>query len=318
MGFSTGLAGCGQTPPKPPSAIDIAPITQEDNSLKRDESSLFTARGALQRERKQIVDERQELAEKRKAVQPSDRAAAAALADQEVALMKKENDLVQKESELSKKLDVLLTQRAQLVQKATLQVAAAPGATSDERAAGREQSVAGREKDLARREAELAAREQAMALRERDLAKREKETCGVAPTTTTTTPKQEAPRGLKYTQHDVEPVYEKALRSMQHLGLLASDLPGRGRLVDETRAAMQAGDYVRAKYAADQLLDEVQGTQIDRAFVQGKMARVSDAMKGKPVEGEAHKLMQEAITAYSDGKFSLANQKINRLFSLLK
>jgi hypothetical protein len=106
---------------------------------------------------------------------------------------------------------------------------------------------------------------------------------------------------------------------MQKSGLLSSDLPGGGRLLDETRAAMQSGDWMRAKYAADQLLEEVNSVHVDRAFIGGKFARLNAALAGKPLEGEARKQLQlEATTAYGDGRFAVANQKINRLFSLLK
>ncbi len=313
FGFLLAAAvGCGQKP-RPP---DVAPITQEEQSLERDETALLTARGALQRERRELSDERAELAEKRRAVAPSDRTTSAALADQELALVKKEADLVEKEAGLSRKLDSLLGERAQLVQKATVQAAASGGADPVAHATARESAVAVREKDFARREADLATREAALAQRERELARREKETCGVAPPSVAA--RVEPQKGLKVGQHEVEPVYKKALQAMQERGLLAADLPGGGRLVDETRAAMQSGDFLRAKYAAEQLAAEIDAVQIDRAFIAGKFARVNAALKVKQLDKQADALLQDATAAYGDGRYAVANQKINRLYELLK
>jgi len=308
------LSGCGT------SKADLTPITQEDETLKKDETDLIARRGALLQERKQLTDERATLAEKRKAA--TDKAALSALDDQEQQLSKKEGDLVNQESDLSKKLDTLLSQRDQLLAKVTQQVSTAPGASPEERAAKREQLAAQREKDVARREEELAQRETTLAAREQALAKREKETCGVAQVAQVAPPKLELPKALRYGQHDVEPVYKKALRAMQEHGLLAADLPTGGRLVDDTRAAMTSGDYVRAKFLADQLLDEVNGVHVDRSFINAKMARLSAAMKGKPLDPETKKqvdaLFAEVTTSYGDGKFAVANQKINRIYSSLK
>ena len=134
-------------------------------------------------------------------------------------------------------------------------------------------------------------------------------------------PRIELPKALRYGAADVEPTYRSALKVMQDAGLLAADLPGGGKLVDETRAAMVAGDFVRAKYAAERLLEDVNAVRVDRAFIAAKMARLSGAMKGRSLEGETRRqvdaLFQEATAAYGDGKFAVANQKINRLFSLL-
>jgi hypothetical protein len=180
--------------------------------------------------------------------------------------------------------------------------------------------VASREKEIATREKEVAEREQALATREAQLARREKDTCG---TQVAAPAKIELPKGLKYSAHDVEPIYRKALKLMQERGLLTSDLPpGSSKLVEETREAMKKADYVRAKYDADQLLATVEEIKIDRSFISAKMARLSAAMRGKKLEGNDRKvvedLFQEATTNYGDGKFPQANTKINRLFALLK
>ena len=110
---------------------------------------------------------------------------------------------------------------------------------------------------------------------------------------------------------------------MDERGILSSDLPpGSTHLVDDVRESMKKGDYVRAKYDADQLLATVEEIKIDRSFISAKMARLSAAMHGKKLEGGDRKavedLFQEATANYGDGKFPQANTKINRLFALLK
>jgi chromosome segregation ATPase len=297
-----------------PDADELGKVAATEKSLEDNEEDLLSQRGSLQRERKKLTDERQALAEKRKTASGSERAA---LDSQEQQLSAKESDLQGKESSLNTKLDELLRQRAEMVQRAT--AAAASGTDPGAQVARRESTVALREKDFARREAEIARRESDLAGRERELVKREREGCTQA---TQTIIKTEIPKGLKYGRHEVEPVYRKALKVMQDKGILASDLPpGTARLVDDARSAMESGDYVRAKYAADQLLDVVNELHVDRSFIGAKMNRLSTAMRGKTLPGERRKevdsLLQEATAAYGDGKFTQANTKINRIFALL-
>jgi hypothetical protein len=179
--------------------------------------------------------------------------------------------------------------------------------------------VAAREKDVARREADVAEREKGLAEREAKQARREKETCGGGQVVMAPPPKIDLPKGLKYSAHDVEPIYRKALRIMQDRGILSADLPaGVSKLVDAARDSMKQADFVRAKYEADQLLSTVEEIKIDRGFISAKMARLSAAMRGKKLEGEGRNLFQEATANYGDGKFTEANGKLNKLFALLK
>jgi hypothetical protein len=311
-----GAAACHRNQPP----ADIAPIAAEDESLRKGEGELFTQRGMLQRERKKLADARAELIERRSQL-GHDSTGQSALDEEEKKLMTRESELSQQEQAINDKLDQLLKQREALVQKATAVVGTSAGADPLERAARREQSVASREKELATREKELAEREQSLATREGQLARRERDTCGTQAAAAPA--KLELPKGLKYSAHDVEPIYRKALKLMQERGLLNSDLPpGSSKLVEETREAMKKADYVRAKYDADQLLATVEEIKIDRSFISAKMARLSAAMRGKKLEGNDRKtvedLFQEATTHYGDGKFPQANVKINRLFALLK
>jgi hypothetical protein len=307
------VAGCGHK-------VDTAPIAAEEAGLEKSQTELIGRRGALQRERSDLTTKRKELSERR-AQLGRDTAGQAALDEEEKKLTAKEAEVFQEESSVNEKLDQLLKARAELVQKATQTVQGGSGADPLERAAHREAGVADREKSVARREADVAQREQALATREQAQAKREKDTCGnvvgAAPV------KFEIPKGLKYSQKDVEPTYRKALKIMSERGILPADLPpGTGKLLDETREAMKAADYVRAKYAADQLLSTVEEIKVDRNFISAKMGRLAGAMKGKKLEGEGRKnvetLFQDATANYGDGRFSDANSKINKLFALLK
>jgi hypothetical protein len=310
---AVALAGCPKTKP-----ADVTPLTAEDDALAKSQDALAGERTNLQRERKKLSDARAEILDRRKQL-GHDSAGQAALDDEEKKLVAEESALSSKESELNNKLDDLLKQRGDLIKKATSVVATAPSADPLERAAKREQGVATREQDVAKREKEVAQREKDLADREARQARREKETCGAAPAPVTI----EIPKGLKYSAKDVEPIYKKALKTMQEHGLLDADLPpGASRLVEETREAMRKADFVRAKYDAESLLSAVEDIKIDRNFISNKMARLASAMRGKKLEGEQRRsvesLFQEATANYGDGKFPQANQKINKLFLLLK
>jgi hypothetical protein len=305
------LAGC----PKG-KAVDVAPISAEDDALKKSEADLLGQRGALQRERKKLTDARAELVDRRKQL-GHDSTGQSAIDDEEKKLADQESQLSSKEDELNTKLDELLKQREGLMQKVTAQVAGAGNADPLERAARREKDVATREKDVASREKDVATREHDLADREAKQAKREKETCSAQPV------QIEVPKGLKYSAKDVEPTYKKALKIMSERGILSADLPpGQERLVEETRESMKKGDYVRAKYDADALLAAVEAIRIDRNFISSKMARLAAAMRGKKLEGDQRKkvesLFQEATANYGDGKFPKANGEINTLFAMLR
>ena len=110
---------------------------------------------------------------------------------------------------------------------------------------------------------------------------------------------------------------------MQDRGIVTADLPpGSGRLIDDTREAMKAADWVRAKYSADQLVGTLEAIRVDRNFISAKMARLGATMRGKKLEGESRKnietLFQDATGNYGDGRFADANSKLNKLFAMLK
>jgi hypothetical protein len=313
-----GLVACVLMLCACPHKVDVTPITTEAASLAQSEQDLLGRRGLLQRERSQISDARKELSERR-AQLGHDSAGQAALDEEDKKLTEREGNLSKQATDLDQKVDELIKKHDELVQRATQTVQGASGGDPLEHAAKREQSVAEREKGIAHREAEVAERERVLADREKAEAKREKDTCSaqvvVAPA--------ELPKGLKYSAHDVEPVYRKALKLMQERGILPADLPaGSDKLVGETRDTMKAADYVRAKYSADQLLATVEAIKIDRNFISVKMARLAAAMRGKKLEGDSRHsvegLFQDATANYGDGRFTDANGKINKLFAMLK
>jgi len=321
LALAVGIAGGGCDRLKGQKPVDVAPLTAEDAELKKNQDDLVVERGSLQRERRRLLDARAEIVDRRKAL-GHDSVGQAALDEEDKKLVDDEKKLEQREAELSAKLDKLLDQRGELIKKATTVVATAPGADPLERAAKRESSVADREKAIAQREKEVAVREKELAEREARQAKRERDVCG-GTTTVVQAAAPELPKGLKYAAKDVEPTYKKALKLMQERGILDADLPpGAQRLVEETREAMRKADYVRAKYDAESLLASVEDIKIDRNFISAKMARLSAAMRGKKLDGEPRKqveqLFQQATANYGDGKFPQANTQINRLFSMLK
>jgi hypothetical protein len=308
------LTACSRAPQ---AREELGKMAAAENKLEASEEDLLSQRGALQRERRQITEQRTALIEKRHA--PG--ASRSQIDAEEASLTKREGEILDQETALNRKVDDLLRSRADIVQRATAAAAASATGDSSAQVARREQTVALREKDFARREADLARRETELAGRERDQTKREREQCG--PAAPTTIVRTELPKGLRYSQKDVEPVYRKALRQMQDKGILAADLPpSTARLLEDARRAMESGDYVRGKYAADQLLEALGDVKIDRSFIGAKMARLAAAMKGRSLAGEQRKqvdaLFQEATTAYGDGKFASANARVNRIFAMLK
>jgi hypothetical protein len=295
-------------------------VVAEDQRLFEKERELLARRGSLQRERKRIQDKREKLRSKR-ATLPEDDSSLEALEQEESELAQLEAKLVTQEIGLNKKLQSLLDKKDDLVAKLAKDRS---GAAREVVVSRREHSVALRERDLARREKELARREKELAKREQVLAKRQANLCPKAgPVQVVQAP---APRrrssGASYTREDVEPVFRTALKAMRAKGILVADLPpGVDRLVTETRHGVAKGDFVRAKYAADQLLATVRKMKIDRSFIGTKISRLGRVIRrakpSKTKQAQVSKLFQKATADYGDGKFRAANKKLNRIYSIL-
>jgi hypothetical protein len=299
------LAACRDAPAK-----EQAPspeLAARIEKLQEEEGSVLARRDELSRERQKVDQDRAVLEEKRKE-------AAAAGADtvafdaEARALAAREARLAADEAKLGRELDGLLRTYQQM----------ATGAAGKD-VAGREAQVALREKDFARREQAVAVREAQLAAREKELARRERETCSVPPAAAP--PVVIAP-GARYSKRDVEPLLTGARRKMSEKGLLASDLPSPARdLEREAAAAMGAGDWSRARFAADQLVATVDSLKVDKAFIMAKIGRLNGAVKGARLAEEARRqvddLFRDATADYGDGKFASANGKLNRIYALL-
>ena len=79
---------------------------------------------------------------------------------------------------------------------------------------------------------------------------------------------------------------------------------------------------MRAKVAADQLLASVQSMKVDREFIGAKIGRLSEAIRKRPpkkaTQGEVNRLFQQATGNYGDGRFRQANQRLNRIYGMLR
>jgi hypothetical protein len=294
------LAGC-----RDPQASG-APARAEDRArlekLQEEEGQVLARRDQLHRERVEVDAERAALDERRK--QGGD---VRQLDAEATALAAREARLLAEEAKLGRELDGLLR---------TYQLAAVGAGDKD--VAGREAQVALRERDFARREASLAEREAQLAAREREQARRERETCG--PQAPMTPAAASVP--TRYSRKDVEPLLVGARRKMSEKGLLPSDLPAPAKSLERDAAeAMSAGDFARARFAADQLVATVDTMAIDKAFVMAKIARLNTTVKQARVGDEARKqideLFRDATADYGDGKFAAANGKLNRIYALV-
>jgi uncharacterized protein (DUF3084 family) len=304
-------------------AVEVSQALQRDQALSATESELLSKRRALQRERKRVKDERTAIVEQIRQLPANSRAQQQALEQQYRELDSAESALVDQELALTGRLDQMLKERSALLQRlATTTAVAKEAATSEVAIARREQSMASRETELAKREGELAAREKELASRESAVLRLKREQCAAAPVTTTVIRTEPPPEGLRYTRADVEPNYRRALKTMTEKGLLPADLPGGGaRLIDEIREKMEGGEYVKAKYAADQLNDLLKDVKVDRPFLSNKIQRLAGQIKQKSLDpaqrNEVDELFRDATNLYSDGKLAGANQRINKIYALL-
>jgi|SoiMethySBSTD1v2_1073268.scaffolds.fasta_scaffold144342_3 hypothetical protein len=299
-----GAAGCRdpQAAGNPARTEDNARITK----LQEEEGQVLARRDQLQRERVEVDAERKALDQKRQEVTASG-GDSRQLEAEASALAAREAKLLADEAKLGSELEGLLR---------GYQLAAVGGSGKD--VAGREAQVAVRERDFARREASLAEREAQLAAREKEQARRERETCGPATAMAPAAPS--AP--TRYSRKDVEPLLTGARRTMSEKGLLPSDLPAPAKNLERDAAeAMSAGDFARARFAADQLVATVDTLPIDKAFIMAKIGRLNTTVKQARVGDETRKqideLFRDATADYGDGKFAAANGKLNRIYALV-
>ncbi len=291
-----------------PQKPTVTVVTPKDGGTTTDvdeEDRLLAERGDLTLNRKRLTERREEILRERQAA--ADPVVIERLQNEEKKLLGEEQDLNRRERELMQKLEEVARREAQR------------RGTDDPSA-----SLARREAQLARREAELARREAELTRREREhLAARAKalDECRAMPVTTVT--RVEMPRGGgTYGKRDVEPVMRLVHAEMRRRGILESDLPGAGRLFGEVSRAGQSGDYTRAKFAAEQLLELVKTIRIDRGFIGAKIERLSAQMRGRslpgPTKSEVDRLFRKATAHYGDGQFVASNGELNRIYALLR
>jgi hypothetical protein len=184
----------------------------------------------------------------------------------------------------------------------------------------READLANRERALAEREARLADRERQLVQRDSELAQRWKDTC------TTGTPviiQQSGKAGGNYSKRDVSDLIAKAKNRMSQKGILVSDLPGPAQSLEgEASKAMNANDMSKAYFAAAQLAGTVDSIQINRPFIQAKMARVQAQIKRSKPDSSTNQqlsgILSEVIQKFGDGDFAAANRRLNHLVGMLK
>jgi hypothetical protein len=187
--------------------------------------------------------------------------------------------------------------------------------------AGREAEIASRERTVAEREARIAERERALTQRDFEAAQRWKDSCntGGAPLII----QQAAPKSGKYTNADVTALIQKAKTAMGKKGLINSDLPGPSQgLEGEASKSINEGDMSKAYFAAAQLVATVDAIQVNRAFIQAKMARISAQVKSAKVDETTNKeladILGDVMQKYNDGDFAAANKRLNNLSAKLK
>lgn len=188
--------------------------------------------------------------------------------------------------------------------------------------------------DLASREAALAARERAVALREKEVWDREREsirTLGEAAArfkescqSTSGAPmivQVPAPKSGNYSRGEVESVMSRAKRTMRDKGLIAGDQWAGASLENEAQIALNKGDWSTAYVTASQLVNYANQFKVDRGFVQQKIARLNQLVRGKRDEQLQKALtdgLGDVMTKFGDGNHIAANAKLNTLFGLVR
>jgi hypothetical protein len=289
-----------------------APDPAVQQKEQQAQQELLERRDALLKSRQQIKDEQAKIEVQRQTI---------------VQQGGDTSELDKQAADLKTKDDQLAGEQDQLVDAIAAKLAqndAARTAGNDKAAqvAAREAGMASREKAVAAREDRVAQREAALADREQKEAVREKDTCSATAPATIIQQTVDA-HGSKYTKKDVEPLLKRARDDMGRKGVLAADLPAQAQgLEHEATKAMGDGDYGAAFFAARQLQATIDAMKIDRAFISGKIGRLSARMKGTTLDPSKQKqvddLFSDATAKYGDGDFSGANRKLNQIYAIVQ
>lgn len=188
--------------------------------------------------------------------------------------------------------------------------------------------VAAREAAVAKREAEVAVREKEAFQKMKDVmtaeaasAERWKESCNtggqpmiiqqVAP-----------PKSGNYSRKEVDALVGRAKAAMAKKGLMGSDLGAQASLEGEVTKALQESDWTRGYILASQLVQTIDGIQVNRAFIGAKVQRLQNRVKSAAVDDATQAQLTEGLKdvlqKYGDQDFAAANRKINQLWGLIR
>jgi hypothetical protein len=317
--------GCKTKDKSGPPDKNLKALQRSGEELKASTTDLLKRRGKLQTSREQLEAARKALEAKRDKLATDDIEGHANLAKEEIALKKKEKDLHSQENQVNDKLMNALRRQEQFYARATVALQASGGdATSNVR--GREHGVALREKAVARREKAVAAREKALNDQYRKIVDYKAKKCAVSTTLVTTIAAPSIPAsggGRSYSKADAKTAYARAMATMSGKGIRVSDLPsGFGKLISNIKKYIRKKEYARAKIGADQLRATLRAIKINRGFVGAKMGRLASYIRRKKLSAakrsKVNKLFVQVTTAYSDGRFSSANRKINKIYGVIR
>jgi len=308
LGLLLAVAGCKDKAEGSQGTSEEA--IASSGQLEAKQSEILKRRDSLLKNRQQLREKQAELEQERAKVVAAG-GDTSEIDEKKAALDQELSGLDQQENEINTAVTDLLAE-----QRAVTQALAAGGGVT-----AREAAIAEREKSIKDREARIAQREAEVAQREKEAVRFKLEQCATGAVPTTIIQTVDA-KGSQYTKRDVEPLLSKARSEMSKKGLLHSDLPPAGQgLEKEATSAMKEGDYGRARFAAQQLVATVRSTNITKGLVAAKIGRLSAAIRGKTldpkVQTDVDKLFAGATSNIADGKFSDANRKLNRIYSII-
>jgi chromosome segregation ATPase len=183
--------------------------------------------------------------------------------------------------------------------------------------AGREADIASRERALAEREARVAEREKSLVQRDAELAQRWKDSCQAGPAVVI-----QAPKSGNYTKKDVSDLIARAKAAMQRKGILVGDLsvPAQ-QLESEAGKALNDNDMSKAYFAAAQLASTIDTMQVNRTFIQTKIARLQEQIKSSKQDAGAMQqlsgVLSDVVDRFGRGDYAGANKRLNELASML-
>jgi len=131
------------------------------------------------------------------------------------------------------------------------------------------------------------------------------------------------PTGHSVTKKDVDDRLKHARDVMYKRGILNGDLPGPAQgLEGEASQAAGANDMSKAFALANQLALQVDNIKIDSGFIRAKITRLQAQLKASKVDEGTQSQLADTLTGvmndFGNGKFDLANQRLNSLAQKLK